>query len=87
MGYKYHIILFFSVLFSACTTDEPEIILKPNGNPAISAELSAGNATVFMTSIRAYDTPASWVTGALLDRFLRGDRLYDSPRTSDQSDP
>jgi CxxC motif-containing protein (DUF1111 family) len=40
-----------------------------------------------MTSIRAYDTPAPWVTGSLYDRFLRGDKLYDDPRTSDQSDP
>ena len=80
-------ILFLSVLFVACTADEPEMILKPNGNPALPTELSAGSATVFMTGTRAYDTPSPWVTGALLDRFLRGDKLYDTPRTSDQSDP
>jgi CxxC motif-containing protein (DUF1111 family) len=87
MKCRYIIILFLSILLIAGTSDEPETILKSNGKVALPAELSAGNATVFMTSIRAYDTPAPWVTGALLDRFLHGDKLYDDPRTSDQTDP
>ncbi len=87
MKYRFITIFCFSVLCIACTDDEPEIILKPNGKAANPAELSAGDATVFISSIRAYDTPASWVTGALLDRFLHGDRLYDDPRTADQNDP
>lgn len=74
--------------FAACAeTDDSDIMLKPNGKPADLAELSAGTATVFMTSIKAYDTPASWVTGSLLSRFLEGDQLYDDPRTSSQTDP
>ncbi|MDR2968751.1 MAG: thiol oxidoreductase, partial [Tannerellaceae bacterium] len=84
MNCKYNLILLLSLLyvFLASCTDEPEIILKPNGRVASPDELSAGDATVFMTSIRAYDTPADWVTGAMHDRFLRGDKLYDDPRTS-----
>lgn len=85
--FKTVITLFVSAFFIACTKDEPEIILKPNGKAALPAELSAGSATVFMSSLRAYDQPAPWVTGALLDRFLHGDKLYDDPRTSNQNDP
>lgn len=73
-------------LFVSCAGEE-EIILKPNQSVADPAELSAGTSTVFMSSIFAYDTPAPWVTGSLLDRFNAGDRLYDDPRTSDQGDP
>lgn len=80
-------LLFCIIAFSACDKVDDDIILKPNGKVADPAELSAGSATVFMTSIRAYDTPASWVTGSLLDRFNNGDKLYDDPRTSDQGDP
>ncbi|MDR2037278.1 MAG: thiol oxidoreductase [Bacteroidales bacterium] len=73
------------MLFS-CTKDQ-EIILRPNGTVASDRELSAGNATVFITGTSAYDTPAGWVTGDLLKRFHIGDRLYDDNRTSDQNDP
>ncbi|MDR0613736.1 MAG: thiol oxidoreductase [Dysgonamonadaceae bacterium] len=79
--------LLFFLSFAACSDVEDEIILKPNGKAANSAELSAGSSTVFMSGINAYDTPAPWVTGDLNARFLRGDALYDNPRTSDQSDP
>lgn len=82
-----NVMVLLTMAFVACNTQEPEIILKPNGKPADPAELSAGNATVFMSSISAYDTPAPWVTGSLMSRFLRGDKLYDDPRTSDQYDP
>ena len=85
MRCKQIIIFLFSVLFIACV-DEDEIILKPNDKIAHPDELSAGNSTVFMSSIRAYDTPAPWVTSSLLTRFLHGDKLYDDPRTSDQND-
>lgn len=86
MKYKFFILSLFSALLISCQKNEQEIILKPNGKPAYPAELSAGNATVFMTSIKAYDQPAPWVTGALYDRFLHGDKLYDDPRTGDQND-
>ncbi|MDR0418627.1 MAG: thiol oxidoreductase, partial [Prevotellaceae bacterium] len=80
------VVIFITAIFIACNKDSSEIILKPNGRPADPAELSAGNATVFMTSLRAYDTPAPWVTGTLMTRFLKGDKLYDDPRTSNQYD-
>jgi CxxC motif-containing protein (DUF1111 family) len=73
--------------FVACSDMEEDIILKPNGKAADPAELSAGSSTVFMSGINAYDTPAPWVTGELESRFLRGDKLYDDPRTGSQDDP
>ncbi|MDR1336822.1 MAG: thiol oxidoreductase [Tannerella sp.] len=76
----------FLLSFLACS-EEDEIVLKPNGKAADPAELSAGTSTVFMSGINAYDTPAPWVEGDLRTRFLRGDKLYDDPRTSDQDDP
>jgi CxxC motif-containing protein (DUF1111 family) len=79
-------VMFYLTALVACTDNSDEIILKPNGKAADPAELSAGTSTVFMSSIYAYDTPASWVTGSLLSRFLKGDQLYDDPRTSDQDD-
>lgn len=81
-------IAFFAMAFVACSTedDDSDLILKPNGQAADPAELSAGTSTVFMTSIKAYDTPASWVTGTLYERFLKGDQIYDDPRTANQSD-
>ncbi|MDR2887171.1 MAG: thiol oxidoreductase [Bacteroidales bacterium] len=85
--YRYAVIATLCALLAACTKEGPDIITKPNGRDASPAELSAGSATVFMNSIRAYDTPAPWVTGALLDRFMHGDRLYDDPRTASQGDP
>jgi CxxC motif-containing protein (DUF1111 family) len=71
----------------ACSDNADEIILKPNGKVADPTELSAGNSTVFMSSVFAYDTPAPWVTGSLMDRFLAGDKLYDDPRIANQDDP
>ena len=44
--------------------------------------LSAGTSTLFLNSSFAYDTPADWVTGSYLQRFNRGDKLYDDALTS-----
>ena len=74
-------------IFAACSDNDDDIIYKPNGKVAHPDELSAGTSTVFMSGIRAYDTPANWVTGDLLTRFNLGDQLYDDPRTTDQDDP
>ncbi len=73
--------------FTACSDNDDDIIYKPNGKVAHPDELSAGTSTVFMSGIRAYDTPAPWVKGDMLTRFNLGDQLYDDPRTTDQSDP
>ena len=59
---------------------DDKLILKPNGEPALPAELSAGYSTIFSSSPDAYDTNADWVTGELLTRFNRGDGLYDGSR-------
>ncbi len=73
-------------IFTACDKDQ-EIILNQYSKVADDAELSAGSATIFATGKTAYDSPSEWVTGDLLTRFYAGDRLYDNPRTSDQTDP
>lgn len=77
----------FIMTFVACEDNDEGIIYKPNGKIAHPGELSAGISTVFMSGIRAYDTPATWVKGDLLTRFNLGDQLYDDPRTTDQDDP
>ena len=72
-------LLLGSLLCCACEGDTYDIldIEVPGGY-----ELSAGTATVFMRSSKAYDTPANWVTGAYNSRFNNGDGLYDDVRTS-----
>ena len=49
-------------------------------------ELSAGTSTLFVRSSKAYDMPASWVTGTYNSRFNSGDGLYDDVRTSGNTD-
>ena len=48
--------------------------------------LSAGTATNFLTSSKAYDFEASWVSGIYSSRFNDGDGLYDDVRTSSNQD-
>ena len=65
---------------------EPEadyIINTATGKVAAYEELSAGKSTVFISSMSAYDTEASWVTGDLYSRFVSGDLLYDDRRIPD----
>lgn len=59
--------------------DDKEIY-KPGGKLAKAEELSAGNSTLFTSSPKAYDQPASWVTGEYEVRFNKGDNLYDRSR-------
>ncbi len=85
---KYSVVMCLSITaLSACSDNDDEIVYKPNGKVADPKELSAGTSTVFMSGIRAYDTPATWVKGDLSTRFNLGDQLYDDPRTTDQDDP
>lgn len=77
------LLLVIMISFSACT-EEPIIIRDQYGNPAQANQLSAGTSTIFNIGISAYDTPAPWVTGSLLDRFYSGDRLYDNNRGTEQ---
>lgn len=81
--------LFFAIslvnsllLLTSCDEHEGFLVEKENGGYASYTELSAGTATIFINSNRAYDTPASWVTGELYSRFNLGDQLYDDPRES-----
>ncbi|MDH8701490.1 CxxC motif-containing protein (DUF1111 family) [Dysgonomonadaceae bacterium PH5-43] len=77
------------LFFSSCNEDnviENQIINTSTGEYASYEELSAGTATIFSTSRYAYDTPASWVTGDLYTRFLKGDLLYDDRRIPEVND-
>lgn len=48
--------------------------------------LSAGTATNFLASSKAYDFEAPWVSGIYSTRFNDGDGLYDDVRTSSNQD-
>ena len=73
---------FFLILgISSCEKGlEDTEIRKPNGSLAKQEELSAGLSTVFTASPKAFDQPASWVTGEYDTRFNLGDNLYDRSR-------
>ena len=55
----------------------------PGNRLAKPKELSAGNSTTFTFTSVAFDTPSDWVEGNLMNRFLAGDALYDTPRVVD----
>jgi len=82
-GYKalLGLCIFVFPILTSCEDglDDTEIY-KPNGQLATLEELSAGNSTIFTSSPKAYDQPASWVTGEYEVRFNRGDNLYDRSR-------
>lgn len=69
-------------LYACHDTAEDNYIIKPSGKAAKPAELSAGTATNFLSSSKAYDNPAPWVTGSLNERFNSGDQLYDDARST-----
>ena len=71
------------VLCISCEKNEYTDMYTPGNRLAKPAELSAGNSTTFTFTSVAFDTPAEWVTGGLMDRFLSGDTLYDTPRVAD----
>ena len=66
-------------MLQSCTKEgiDMDDVVVPNG-----FALSAGTATIFMNSSKAYDSPADWVIGSYEQRFNRGDALYDDARTS-----
>ncbi|MDR3118039.1 MAG: thiol oxidoreductase [Mediterranea sp.] len=82
--YKCTLLLSAGYICCCCENDsyDDTLIIKPNGRVALPAELSAGISTNFMSSSKAYDTEASWVTGANAIRFVSGDKLYDDSRVS-----
>lgn len=73
------------ILLSCEKNEEPlkQIYNPYTGELAKYEELSAGISTIFDKSRYAYDTNSEWVTGALYDRFLNGDILYDTNRVPD----
>lgn len=82
---KHISLILLSLLLLSCEEEKVDdgLIRKPNGAVAQFDELSAGRSTVFMSSSKAYDTPAAWVTGSLSSRFNNGDLLYDNPYTEE----
>ncbi len=80
------LVFILSTIIVGCRDNEYSDILTSGGSVASPEQLSAGNSTIFTSTSKAYDTPANWVTGELMERFLKGDQLYDSPRVSG-SDP
>lgn len=67
-----------SLISASCDDELDSIEIEIPENYA----LSAGTSTIFMNSSKAYDTEAPWLSGDYLNRFVRGDRLYDDARTS-----
>ena len=84
-GRCFVLVILISLFFQACKEDEQADMLTPGGRVALPEELSAGASTIFTSTSKAYDTPADWVTGDLMELFLEGDALYDNPRVSGES--
>lgn len=71
------------LMFSACDNEdgiEVDEITIPEGYA-----LSAGTSTVFLSSSYAFDTDAGWVSRKYTSRFNSGDKLYDDPLGTSQS--
>ena len=73
----------FTLLWGACDDEGMDVrdIEVPRGYA-----LSAGTATIFVSSSKAYDSPAGWLSGSYLSRFYSGDGLYDDIRTTSNGD-
>ncbi|MBQ4525815.1 MAG: thiol oxidoreductase, partial [Bacteroidaceae bacterium] len=76
-------LLAITLLCAACDDDGLDVrdIEVPRGYA-----LSAGTATIFVSSSKAYDSPAGWLSGSYLSRFYAGDGLYDDIRTTFNGD-
>lgn len=76
-------LLAITLLCAACDDDGLDVrdIEVPRGYA-----LSAGTATIFVSSSKAYDSPAGWLSGSYLSRFYAGDGLYDDIRTTSNGD-
>jgi len=80
MKLQYLKLLCLSVLiFSSCTQSNLDV-RTPGGNIAIKKSLSAGDLSIFTQSKSAYDTPSDILDGVMLDRFNKGDALYELGR-------
>ena len=84
-GRYFALLLVLGLFAQACQERDLTEILTPGGRIAFPEELSAGASTIFTSTSKAYDTPADWVTGDLMELFLKGDALYDNPRVSGES--
>jgi len=82
-GLRYGFFLLSIISLISCEKNEYTDMYTPGNRLAKQSELSAGNSTTFTFTSVAFDTPADWVTGGLMDRFLSGDTLYDTPRVAD----
>lgn len=77
--YTYPLLLFGLLACQSCKDEGMDVldVEVPEG-----FALSAGTSTVFLTSSKAYDHEAPWISGKYLNRFNEGDNLYDDVRTS-----
>lgn len=76
-------LLILGLFIVSCENDDTSDILTPGGRIAHPKELSAGISTNFTSTSVAFDLPAQWVEGELMDRFIAGDAIYDNPRVAD----
>lgn len=81
--HKIAAIAFVMLTIMSCEKNEPAEIYSPGSRLAHPKELSGGNSTIFTFTSMAYDTPADWVEGDLMKKFLKGDFVYDNPRVAD----
>ena len=71
-----------SIGLTSCDNQAESIIYTPGNRVANPKALSADELTIFTSSNMAFDTPSDLITGALEERFLRGDGLYDQSRVA-----
>lgn len=74
--------LFGTIGFTGCSDQSEGVIYTPGGHVADLESLSADEMTIFTSSNVAFDTPADLIEGEMMERFLRGDALYDQPRVA-----
>ena len=71
-----------SVGLTSCDDQTESVMYTPGNRVANPESLSADECTIFTSSNMAFDTPSDLIEGELMDRFLRGDALYDQPRVA-----
>ncbi|MDE5421988.1 thiol oxidoreductase [Ancylomarina sp. DW003] len=85
-SYIFILSLILSISLVSCSKQTEEIIYTPGKHIADTKSLSADELTIFTSSNMAFDTPSDLITGALEERFLRGDALYDQPRVANPTE-
>lgn len=82
---KKNILYTFSLAITLAACDTEDGIRMQDIEVPEGYALSAGTSTVFVNSSFAFDTDAPWVADipAISARFTTGDRLYDSPVSSE----